>query len=478
MQTYLMIRNKGLAPVEGLTLFGVSTTRSAGDSRLIGEFGTGTKQAIALMLREGVKPTLYRGSLRLDFDSEPLKVDDGLGTNTYNRVTVQYGGSVEGKAKKSKEKLGFTLETGVHDWTDLPMAFRELVSNAIDRTIRETGSFDKVEVALVSEVAPKRDHTAWFIPADERVVRFYWELKKRFLHFAGTEELNSAILPKAGRNPTGNQTAVIYKKGVYVREWTESNVPSQYDYNFGDDLDLDESRTVDNYAVRQAVARKLAAASADVLAPILARFVKGEKVWEHSLEGYYLTAGVGSDEVFQARKKEWQSAWATAVGPNSVAVSNNPALKELVKAKGYDPVLVTSDGWMSAFRHYGVPNEQSVLTADEREGKSVGDPHPDMVLAVDRVWDVLLKHDLTKGKEKPAVKGFTDLMTNGQVRRGYYRDNTVHLANTLVPGQNVELLLTALEEIGHHVTGAKDGSRDLAEFFLRVAVLSAFPPAT
>jgi hypothetical protein len=148
------------------------------------------------------------------------------------------------------------------------MAFRELVSNAIDRTIRETGNFDGVEIALVSDVSAKRGHTGWFIPADERVVKFYWELKKRFLHFAGKDELKATILPKTDRNPSGGQTAVIYKKGVYVREWTESKVPSQYDYNFGDDLDLDESRTVDNYRLREAVARKLAVADAGVATPV------------------------------------------------------------------------------------------------------------------------------------------------------------------------------------------------------------------
>ena len=37
--------------------------------------------------------------------------------------------------------MGWCLDFGAIDWTDLSMALREFVANAIDRTVRERGDF-------------------------------------------------------------------------------------------------------------------------------------------------------------------------------------------------------------------------------------------------------------------------------------------------------------------------------------------------
>ena len=43
---FLCIQNPGVAPVEGFTLLGVSTTRDCGVEGTIGQFGSGNKHAI------------------------------------------------------------------------------------------------------------------------------------------------------------------------------------------------------------------------------------------------------------------------------------------------------------------------------------------------------------------------------------------------------------------------------------------------
>ena len=52
---YLLVQNPGVAPVEGYTLLGVSTTRNCGVAGTIGQFGSGAKHAINTLLRAGLK---------------------------------------------------------------------------------------------------------------------------------------------------------------------------------------------------------------------------------------------------------------------------------------------------------------------------------------------------------------------------------------------------------------------------------------
>lgn len=468
--TYLMVRNKGLAPIEGLTLFGVSTSRS--ESGMIGEFGTGSKQAVALMLRCGIKPILYVGSLRMEFDSVPMNVDDGLGVKSYNRVVVKYSGSQEGRSRSGTEKLGFTCETGVADWTELPMALRELVSNAIDRQTREAQP--NPEISIVSEAAPKRGHTTWYIPVSDEVLRYFRQIPQRFLHFTEKGNLSVKIMRKGGRNPSGSERAVIYKKGVLVREWDGDELPSLFDYNLGSELTLDESRKVDNWAIRGAVSRCLADAPADVLAVIMRSMGQGKVYWEHTLEGYNLDGQYVEQSTVETRAGQWKAAWKEVFGEKGVVVGPNPHLAGMVAGKGLKPVIVPSAGWRQAMKRYSVPTDETVLTQAEHEGKTEGDPHPDHVEAVDRIWGLLEGLGMTMGRDKPPVKGFQAVMEGETIRNGYWREGTVFLHYGLVPGNSVNLMKVALEEVVHHVTQAEDNSRDIQDFAFRLAAELAF----
>ena len=52
---FLCVQNPGVAPVEGFTLLGVSTTRDCGVDGAIGQFGSGNKHAINVLLRAGLR---------------------------------------------------------------------------------------------------------------------------------------------------------------------------------------------------------------------------------------------------------------------------------------------------------------------------------------------------------------------------------------------------------------------------------------
>ena len=256
MATFLKIENPGVCPVEGFFLLGATSKRLAdcNSPYTIGSFGSGNKHAVNVLLRAKLFPVVFCGNHRLEFTTKPGRMKALEGETGYNRVVVKHGGTDEdGTSVTFTEELSQTDEYGVLDWNCLGMAFREFVSNAIDAAIAVNRNanakwpWDGVKVELVPEekVRAKRGFTRVFVPADnEDVVRFFANLGKWFLHFSEPESITRPILTKKSRNlDAGCQTAVIYRRGVRVREI--NSVDSLFDYNLND-LRVDESRNVDD----------------------------------------------------------------------------------------------------------------------------------------------------------------------------------------------------------------------------------------
>lgn len=210
---YLKIENPGICPLEGFTVLGVSTSRYSNKSGVIGQFGSGNKHSVSVCLRHSLNPVVFCGSLKLEFFTKPQNINDGLEEREFQRVCVKYSGKdpETKKSKTSTEDLGFVLEYGTQDWTDISMALREFVSNAIDRSLRETDSFISVKIEIVSEekVRAKEGFTRVFIPVIPAVQEFYANLGKWFLHFSEPELLDQTILPKKRRNLSNTHRAVI-----------------------------------------------------------------------------------------------------------------------------------------------------------------------------------------------------------------------------------------------------------------------------
>jgi hypothetical protein len=189
---FVCIQNPGVAPVEGFTLLGVSTTRDCGVEGTVGQFGSGNKHAINVLLRAGLKVFVYCGKTRLDFQTRDDEIDDGLVRKPVKRVVCKMGGT-----STRTIDLGWVLDFGAIDWTDLGMALREFISNAIDRTVREeNGEFipalqdGRLAVTPVSEekVKAKDGYTRVYVELSPTVQRYIDELPKRFLHFSDRPE--------------------------------------------------------------------------------------------------------------------------------------------------------------------------------------------------------------------------------------------------------------------------------------------------
>lgn len=489
MATYLKIENPGVCPVEGFILLGATSKRLADNDSpyTIGQFGSGNKHAVNVLLRAKLFPVVFCGNHKLEFGTKPGRMKALEGETGYNRVVVKHGGTDENGASVTyTEELSQTDEYGVLDWSCLGMAFREFVSNALDAAIAVNHEasvqvkwpWDGVKVELVPEekVRAKKGHTRVFVPADnEEVIRFFANLGKWFLHFSEPEAITQSILSKRSRNLDPKcRTAVIYRRGVRVREIDQYASESLFDFNLND-LRVDESRNVDDYACRNAAARAMAKASPEVLATWLRSFREQKPYWEHQFGGYELKPAWGeSEEDILARKANWQKAMEL-VGDDVVLASKDGPVETLSR-KGYDPVEVP-ESVVRAAEEYGCATPSKVLSADELDGREALGATPDAVVAMDWVWGRVTLAGMTDGKARPPIKCFRKVMNGGVMVRGFLRDGVVYVNEDIAQGASIELRQVVLEEVAHFLSGSKDETRDLQDWAFKLAVRLAMASA-
>jgi hypothetical protein len=482
MPAFLKIENVGVCPPDAFTVLGVSMADTNNTPGVIGQFGSGSKHSIALLLRNELSPVVFAGTLRMDFSSRPQVVTDGIASKDFGRVVVKYGGTdpVTGSSRSSTEDLGFVLDFGRLDWDDVAMALREFVSNALDRSIREVGNWRGVKVEVVSDaqVRAKAGCTRVFVPLTPEVLQFYNDLGKWFLHFSEPESLDKAILHKANRNLADRRAAVIYRRGVRVREFESSDTESLFDYNL-DDLSIDESRKASDWDVKHGAGKALANADKKTLAILFDRLLNSDKsVWEFGFDIYSMQPSYGEGaEVIARRQKAWQEAFFQVAGEDAVLTGKGTVNQ--LERKGYVPI-VAPENLVNAAGMYGVQTSASILSADELIGREISEPTPDAQASVDFVWDFLENIGLTNGKEKPSVRTFHSILDGGTMLNGFYREGVVYIhrdlggAGSVIAGRkglSDRLVKVALEEVAHFVTnGATDNSRDFQDYLLEVAV--------
>lgn len=476
MPAYLKIENIGVCPPEGFTVLGVSLADTSSHEGVIGQFGSGNKHGVAVCLRHDLAPVVFCGPMKLEFFTKPQVVSDSLVSKDFARVCVRYGGfdPTTGASRSSTEDLGFVLDYGKQDWSEVALALREFVSNAIDRSIRETGDWSGVKIEIVDEnqVRAKRNFTRVFVPMNGEVLQFYNDLGKWFLHFSEPNSLSKAILPKTNRNISDRKAAVIYRRGVRVREFESSDTESLFDYNIGD-LTIDEARKASDWDVRYHCGRALAGADKAILAILFDRLVNSDKCfWEYGFDTYSLNSSCDNED----RRQNWQDAFAQVAGDTAVLTGNGSV--EQLERKGYKAIKAP-ENFVTAAGRYGVQTPIQVLSSDELSGRAITEPTPDAQAAVDYVWEIIEGVGLTDGKEKPPVKCFTSILDGGVMLNGYYRDGTVFLNADLAGSASVvagrqalsdRLLKVALEEVAHYVTGATDNSRDFQDYLLELSV--------
>lgn len=480
----LMIENPGAAAPESFTLFGATSKKRTTDKRMIGLFGSGAKHGVCSLLREGINTTIFCSTLKLSYYTESVYVTgvDGI-TKDHMRVCVKYGGRDEsGRSRSANDKLSVTLDYGQHDWNSITLALREFISNAIDACYEQGKDHRYVRIAVVdeSEIRACKGTTRVYIPLTQEVQRFHNHLGKWFLHFSEPKMLEQTMLPKNGRNqPKNDETApiaraCIYRRGVFVREFRSSSLPSLFDYNL-QNLDLNESRTFNDWEAKHEIGKAVSAAPPDYLAKILKAMSKGEEFFEATLDASSLEPHWSDEEPVKEKKKEnWNKAVQAVGGDHAVLVGSGvAAVSEMVTHKGFTPVNIKSDGWARAAASWGVKTEASVLTEDDLNGIRYSDATDDVRWALKWVWDILVGVKLINGKGCPDPQCFYKGVEAGNQIWGMYKDDVCHIHEQISTGKSDMLLETMMEEVCHHITGATDFSRDFQTHLIRVIVALA-----
>lgn len=200
---HVIFRNKGVIDPLAITSFGVSA--KVGDNP-IGFFGTGLKYALAILLREGCKVTIYSGREEYEFGTEA----DTIRGESFEFVTM------------NRQILGFTTQVG-KNWK-MWQAFRELYCNALD----EGGDAEAVDYV------PDPDPEGTMVVVSGQPFLDVWADRREIILATDPIQVHEAV----GIHP--NQSKFVYYRGVRVYELQH---PTLFTYNVLGRLELTEDRT-------------------------------------------------------------------------------------------------------------------------------------------------------------------------------------------------------------------------------------------
>lgn len=424
MAKFLKIQNYGIADLQAFIVLGMSSAR--GEDGKIGQFGSGSKHGVLTLMRAGLDPTIYLGKHKLSFFTKT--------ENFQGKKFERVGYSFDGK----QEMLSFCLDFGGLDWQHIHMGLREFISNAIDAV-----GTSKVKVELVDAEEPTPHYTTVYIPATPEVVQYYRGLSTYFLQFAGTE--TQKIIKKDAISP-----CKVYRKGVFIRTLQTNSV---YDYNFGAEVEIDESRNMDEWN---------ASYNAQTY---FNRFASPEEVLDLVFENVDQNVLEISKHYssYSGDTKKLKELFIQRYGDKTVIGS--PMMREaadFAMSKGFNVKYVMSDKWYQELSKF-LPNTLN-FSSEMENGFNIVEPTQTAINCRDKVWKLLEQLEATKNKKIPPVKCFRSIMSGKANVGGFYKDGTVYM--NLEYENSIKIML---EELSHYITDAADMTRDFQDYAFNVA---------
>lgn len=452
---FLLIQNqiKTVPSVNLLSTLG--STASRGRDERIGMFGTGYIYALALVARHGLADH-FKICLGNEVYTMVLKVEEAQDArgNVSELVKValkkQNGGTYD---------LNIDARFGAMDWTDIGMAVREFISNAIDGQTDYDGKPQKIRVEVVENDRASKDFIRVYLPLTEEISDYMDDLKDNFLQFRFDYNPNKIILLKKKPGP-----ARFYRKGVFVGAF---GMNSLYDYNISN-LELKECRIIDSYEAERKAAIAL---MMDKTGKLREYFIKGrDRAWEDEINTYYLNPNsYSSNPMYQEIKENYTKCFMGAHGDKVVACRTIQEANVLSN-KGFNPIIIESSEIYNGLRSSGAPIIENVLTEDDRDGRMIVDTVPEHIARLDEIWNMLVGFGLTSNLEKPSIKSFrrVEQFDSKDAYAIYsFADKTILMNASYTNGS--ALTHSLLHELGHHITKAVDQTLPMQEFGYNVA---------
>jgi hypothetical protein len=434
---FLRIQNKGVRDLALFTTWGASTGRT--DSNAMGQFGNGSINGAFALHRDGKPITIYSGLRRVTYVELAEKtVTDPKGRST---SFVQMGVKI---SNRKPSPMGLALSTGELDWTP-EMGVREFISNAIDYA-----QDDEYKIDVVDTPRPRDGYTSVFIPMDkddayDDVTEFYSTLSQRFLHFADCGADCPPVMPKMHDQSPPR----IYRKGCFVK--AAGRLPSIFDYNLGEELQIDEARNLGVGDCESAVADHICK-DETALVSIFEKLAEDSEFFEASIASWRLSV----------HAEEWKRAFDTAFGYRGDVVIASPSHSLLIPHaydSGFVPITIHSQAWYDCLVRAGVKTIDEAMRGVSENGCKLMAANREAIAVVDKVWEWLELLGETQDKPKPPIKSFVplDAENNPMERCGGFFSPA---SGIVALRQGRETVRIAVEELGHYITGYDDLSRE------------------
>ena len=433
---YLVIENKCELGPEGFLLMGASTKRS--QSGQIGQFGTGMKFGLAVLLREGVNVITISGEKRYTFGTEKVTFRE----QEFDRITVREG-------RKKPEPTQYTTAMGI-GWV-LSASLKELISNAYDE--------ENAEIFISSEVMNRPGYTRIYVQLTEPIFNIYREFDRHFT-FRRKPLVSGdgwAIYKSYGPGTR------VYRRGVQVFE--DTSLPACFDYQ-NDELSVREDRTSERYDCERCCAWIMAQLSLE----------------QHGVIMDFLCAADG--ETFEGRNN-YLTWHRETLGPSfesllngRVAVTADELAQYSAELSGHSTAVFPAR-WVEAFKTCaGVRTLRDVISAPRLNGHMVVE-----VPAAERIrLDAAVRYCSIVGVEidESKLRVFETAATDAPL--GYaMADTGVIMVNRIMLERSVRDIVKVLfEEYIHNLSQNPDYTRGFQHALIDqwVACLERFAPMT
>lgn len=263
--TTLVFRTPGLIDMRALTMFGMSAKPNS--TNPIGAFGTGLKYSLAVMVRLGAEPVLWRGDDRYTFFRKPV---DFRGAD-FDLIGVRHERFYS--LANPSEELPFTTQLG-STW-EAWQAYRELEANTRDEggdTLTTEHPVEEIR-GVVGETFIIVDHPAMLDAHARRGEIFLGEMDD------GDASVN--FIRRTSKH--------VYYRGMRAYDLRK---PALVTWNLQDRHELTEDRTLKyEFMIRSAVAEFVTRCDDEALVDLV--LGAPETTWEHDLDFSY--AGTPSD---------------------------------------------------------------------------------------------------------------------------------------------------------------------------------------
>lgn len=463
---YLMIQNpvKSIPSVELMRMLGASSSR--GNAGRIGQFGSGFPYSLALLARTfdekgnrlllGTKICLGKDVYTFEIVDHDVRDSSGNRSTQYEiRMKKQNGASWD---------LNIDVTFGVVDWRDVKLAVREFVSNAIDGTYEYGGkpANDVVVDATIPDegrmTRAKEGFVRIYIPVNDDIQAYVDELPKYFRCLQPGYDPSRSVLLNTDGGP-----ARIYRKGVLVGSFGKQSL---FHYNIND-IQINESRIVDEYTARHACAEAIInSKNVNVITKFMSYRIqpsRSDDCFENRLYIDYMSR----DNVREESLDTIMTACTNVVGHRVVCDSEIAA--RMIESKGKEALLVDS-ATSKLLRSYGAPSAWDVLSKNELEGREIVSAPPAAQSMLDTVWDALIRCNMTLSKDKPNIACFVQ---HSNTMAGYYRpgDGCIYIRIDTADGITTDGMTTILHECNHYITGADDLTQEFADFAHKFACM-------